>query len=263
MSGNAENQLEMVSDPFLRWDEGLIGIEGARAEFKRSAVSSAKISAVVKHLLASTPESEQTEEFRKKIRRLEKLSPYVQAWILAKTIAGFANNDGGVLYLGVADCGVVTGLADSFEALKEKLGGRGGVKRIDAFQRLLRGRLRKMFRDGIFAGTLYEMEFRKTRKRKLEYCVISVRKSPTPIFVCDEPRLREGEDWPVESVLYENLFVRVGNTTELCPAEERARFIAARFGKVSPLRKFFACVAGICRRIFSESFTAAWSAFFP
>lgn len=239
---------ETVNDKFMLWGEQCVGAEDSRVEFKGSAVVSARISAIIKHLLATTPREAQDEEFRKKIRRLEKLSPHVQAWILAKAIAGMANNGGGILYLGVADCGVVTGLQSSFDALKEKIGTKKGAKRTDVFQRILRRRIGKMFRDSIFAGTLYEMQFRKTRKRKLEYCAIRVRPSPVPIFICEEPRLREETEAIPKKNAYGNLFVRVGNSTELCPVRERERFIAARFGKFSKFKKILSFLMDPIRR---------------
>ncbi len=75
------------------------GMEGDTVEFKASGVSVAKNTKIIEFW--ESKGEEQTEADRTNIERLKELNPISQAWILAKSIAGMANNAGGKIFVGI------------------------------------------------------------------------------------------------------------------------------------------------------------------
>lgn len=78
-------------------------------------------------------------EYNSNLSEKEYKSPGVTHSSL-KTIAGFLNSDGGVLYIGVFDDGGIAGLADDFPYTKQK--------DIDSWQLSFQDQIKKRFKDG-------------------------------------------------------------------------------------------------------------------
>lgn len=115
-----------------------------------------------------------------------------------KTIAGFANTDGGRLVLGVEDDGSVFGLEKDFSVLR---GGR------DEFKQLLTS----LISDYIGPEYTYLADIRFEKVDGEQVCVVDIDRSPEPIFLRDDDK--------------KEFYKRVGNTTRPLDHEETVRYI--------------------------------------
>lgn len=117
---------------------------------------------------------------------------------IAKTIAAFANQHGGILYIGVIDeTREIFGLREDYELLTYK-------KNSDGFLMKLKNSMESLMEKHDFHQSVTERRVLKLSGDK-EICVIKVKPSRTPLIITwrQQPQLyvREGDD----SVLYENI----------------------------------------------------------
>lgn len=132
-----------------------------------------------------------------------------QMLYIAKTIAGFQNKNGGDLYIGVNDSGVIVGVNHDFPYLNSS---KEDVftyhENIDGYENKIRTSIRRLL--GSTANSNISFLFQK--EDKLDYCQISIKKVLKPIFLN-------------ESKLYQ----RAGNMTQLLKGDEISWFIEERF----------------------------------
>lgn len=131
-----------------------------------------------------------------------------------KTIAAFANTNGGVLLLGVSDDKNIYGLEkdfDSFPKISEK--------NRDGFGKFLDSKLKSYFGDG-FSSLYLEKEFLKFPEGDI--LIIQVKASAEEIFL-----LRDEDDKPSPGILY----VRNLSSTDKLEGIELSKFIKSRTSK--------------------------------
>lgn len=121
-----------------------------------------------------------------------------------KTVAGFLNADGGVLYIGVSDDGVPTGVEPDLRVLNMDL---------DRYELHLRGLLTKNLGDAT-VSTAVAIRFHPVDEKSV--CEVRVDRSPYPAYIPDK-----------NGVL--TLFVRSGNQTKALPIDEAVKYIDAHF----------------------------------
>jgi len=126
---------------------------------------------------------------------------------VAKTVAGFFNAEGGVLLIGVADDGSITGIEDDYTLLK--------APDRDRFELWLRDMLTKSI--GVVANRDVRVEFDAADGR--DVCLVTVPAARRPVFVHGS----EGHD--------ATLFVRLGNTTRELDVEEALTYCLDRWGR--------------------------------
>lgn len=112
--------------------------------------------------------------------------------VIAKTIAGMMNFEGGTLLIGVADDAVPVGIENDYKTLEKR-------QNQDGFEQALVNVLENYL--GPEFHQLLRVTFEKADGRTI--CVIRVEPSPKPVYVSDK---KDGQ--PVKE-----FFVRVGNTT--------------------------------------------------
>lgn len=131
-----------------------------------------------------------------------------QVFNIMRSIAGFMNNIGGTLYIGVRDNGTVNGINND---LKELNNGSNGFNNYtpnwDGWNRKLIDSIRQQL--GSFAASLVIVE--KMEHANLTFAKITVQKSPKPIFVNNK-----------------TLFRRQCNTTSMLTGDELTWFILER-----------------------------------
>jgi hypothetical protein len=108
--------------------------------------------------------------------------------VVAKTIAGLMNFEGGTLLIGVADDGSVLGIENDFKTL-QKRGNRDGFEQVllNALQQYLGLEFIQ------YAHVLFEEHSSRT------VCVVHVERSPKPVYLTDQGSVE--------------FYVRAGNTT--------------------------------------------------
>ena len=119
---------------------------------------------------------------------------------IAKTIAAFANQHGGTLYIGVKDeSREILGLNEDYELLTHK-------KNSDGFLMKLKNSMEGLLEKYDFHQCVTERRILKLSGNK-EICVIKIKPSKTPLIVRWQQNkqlyVREGSD----SILYENIQV--------------------------------------------------------
>lgn len=129
--------------------------------------------------------------------------------IVAKTVAGFLNAEGGTLLIGVSDDGRVLGLADDFSTVK--------LPDPDRYELWLRDFLTTAL--GPNAATLPVVDFAPVEVDGVDtyLCRLSCPASPRPVFV------RAGKGGGPE------LWVRTGNSTRLLKLDEAIDYVMHRW----------------------------------
>jgi very-short-patch-repair endonuclease len=128
--------------------------------------------------------------------------------VAVKTIAGFANRDGGTLLVGVHDDGTVAGLQEDYACL-------GGNK--DKMELHLTNILNKHFSQ-TFRAVRVTVTFPAVGAQSV--CRIDVQRSRTPVYVTI--RDRNGN-------MAERFFVRSGNSTQELPPSQIASYVKEHF----------------------------------
>jgi len=104
----------------------------------------------------------------------------VQIKTIMKTIAGFMNKDGGTLYLGVNDAGVVCGIESDFPYLNTSVTDKYTYKPTqDHYEIKIRESIKRHLTNAGL-GNLITIEFKKEDDKT--YCVITIRQSKYPVF---------------------------------------------------------------------------------
>lgn len=129
--------------------------------------------------------------------------------VIVKTIAAFANSQGGTLLIGVADDGEVLGLEHDYQSL-------GGVDR-DKFELHLRNLLNQQFGAG-FVTSRVLINFHEIGDK--EVCQIEIAPAKEPVIVA----LKDKNGQSVEK-----FFARSGNSSQEIPLSEMNSYIKDRF----------------------------------
>ena len=140
-------------------------------------------------------------EFKSTLRwdlRLEKRNPEIEFAVL-KTIAAFMNTDGGNLFIGIDDNGVILGLENDFKTLKKQ--------NIDGFEQFLMTLITEKI--GANFCTLVTAKFYKLEEN--EICQIVVRPYFSPAYI-KENKLT-------------HFFIRTGNGTRELNVQESLDYI--------------------------------------
>jgi hypothetical protein len=124
--------------------------------------------------------------------------------LVAKTIAGFLNSEGGVLILGVADDRRVVGLKRDYETL-------GKRKDRDGYQQFLINLISKTL--GKVACSAVKIEFASRDGR--DVCLVRCSPSPRPVYVEDGNQTK--------------FYVRTGNTTQELTSRDSNDYIDRRW----------------------------------
>ncbi len=129
--------------------------------------------------------------------------------VILKTIAAFANYDGGTLLIGVDDKGKILGLESDYTSLKD------GDK--DAFELHLRGLCKAAF-GGSFATTCIKIKFPIIEQK--EICQVEIQQSSKPLIltVADKNGMK-----------HEKFYVRSGNASTEMSLSEASEYIKERF----------------------------------
>lgn len=131
-----------------------------------------------------------------------------------KTIAAFANTNGGTLLLGVSDDKNIYGLEKDFDSFKDI-----SEKNRDGFGKFLDSKLKSYFGDG-FSSQYLEKEFLKFPEGDI--LIIKVKESAEEVFL-----LRDDNDNPCPGILY----VRNLSSTDKLEGIELSKFIKNRTSK--------------------------------
>lgn len=129
--------------------------------------------------------------------------------VIMKTVAAFANSQGGVLLIGVDDDGKVIGLEHDYHSL-------GNVDR-DKFELHLRNLLNQHFEKG-FVATKTKISFPLVEDE--EICQIEVAANSEPIVLQFKDR---------NGALVEKFYVRSGNSSQEIPMSEFNKYIRVHF----------------------------------
>lgn len=134
-----------------------------------------------------------------------------QILIIVKTIAGFQNSNGGELYLGVNDSGVVCGINNDYLYLNSsKVDAYSYQKNTDGFENKIRTAIRYYLgstSNGNVIFTFYE-------ENRLEYCIIKITAVLKPVFMSGS-----------------KLYQRAGNMTQILKGDEITWFVEERYLK--------------------------------
>lgn len=128
--------------------------------------------------------------------------------VIVKSVAAFANADGGTLLIGVSDGGEVLGLENDYESLD---GNR------DAYELHLRNLLNKSFGES-FTATYVMISFPIVENK--EICRIEIQPSMEPQYVSVVDKNGHKSD---------KFYVRNGNSSSDLPVQEMAKYIKKRF----------------------------------
>lgn len=129
--------------------------------------------------------------------------------VIAKTVCGFLNAEGGTLLIGVADDGSVLGL-------DQDLGTLGSKGNADGYELFLRQRLD----DGLSVQTAGTVRIRFEKLRGADVCVVAVAASGKPVFC----KPAEGGQGPTE------FWVRIGNATKQLHGDDMVDYQADHWG---------------------------------
>lgn len=126
---------------------------------------------------------------------------------ITRTVAGFANSQGGILLIGVDDDGELVGLDRDYQTLRKK--------NADGFELWLVDHLGK--RIGRPAVARLKVDF--PTFGELEVCRVQVPPAPEPVFVN-----------PPSGEKVSAFFIRIGNSTRALPTDEVLQYKAERWG---------------------------------
>ncbi len=129
--------------------------------------------------------------------------------VVMKTVAAFANSDGGTLLIGVADNGEIIGLEPDYYSL-----GSGGR---DKFELHLRNLLNQQFGAGFVTGKIV-IKFHNVIER--DVCQIDI--SPAREAVIVELKDKNGQS-------VQKFYARSGNSSQEIPLHEMSAYIKERF----------------------------------
>jgi len=132
----------------------------------------------------------------------EKQSSMIEK-IVAKTLAGFMNTEGGTLLIGVADDGSIYGIEDDLKVIfkHDK----------DGFQIRVKGIIQKYL--GTQFGKYIHMNFETLKDKTV--CIIMVEKSHKQVYLKDKGEYK--------------FFIRIGSSTEPLKPPEDSEYIQAHF----------------------------------
>ena len=168
-------------------------------------------SAISIDTLIDKGESDQLE-FKSTFRwNLEKhQSDRVLEGAILKTIAAFANSDGGTLLIGVANNGEIVGLEHDYKSF-------GKAQDKDAFELTLRNSIKNTF-DMTFASRFIDITFHLIDEK--EICKVDIRKSDKLIFIdhIDKNGKKNKE-----------AFIRIGNASKAIDPEEIIKYSKENF----------------------------------
>ena len=136
-----------------------------------------------------------------------------QLGVIARTVAGFMNKKGGILYVGVADNGYTCGIEADFPHLNDGTEDYPGIvykENEDNYILKIVNRLRKHL--GVYATTLVDVTIESDEGTK--YCVIKARPASRPVLF-DQKKI----------------FVRTANLTQLLTGDAIVQFIIDRVTK--------------------------------
>ena len=128
--------------------------------------------------------------------------------VVIKTLAAFANHEGGTLLIGIGDDGVVTGLEPDFACL-------GGSQ--DKFEVHLTNLLNARF-SRAFRATKVKVGFPALDGKPV--CRLDIQRSRTPVFVSTADQ---------NGSVAERLFVRSGNASHEIPPSQIATYVREHF----------------------------------
>lgn len=126
--------------------------------------------------------------------------------VIAKTIVGFLNADGGTLIIGVNDDGKVIGLENDYKTLPKK--NRDGFE--NHISMLIKTMIGLAFAKYVSVG-FESIEDKETKQMK-DVCLVSVREAHKPAY------LHNGDN-------KEDFYVRVGNSTQPFSMSEMTEYI--------------------------------------
>ncbi|MCH7903463.1 MAG: ATP-binding protein [Armatimonadetes bacterium] len=131
-----------------------------------------------------------------------------------RTIAAFANSDGGDLIIGIADDGSVQGIDDEVAELFQD-------KHLDRYEALLHEHVKNSLYPHPHAGYTVSMEMRGKRT----VCVVSVSAIPGVTYVVGKNDSGKKQH---------EVYVRTGNRTNRLVDVDCDRFVTSRLGGVWP-----------------------------
>ena len=126
--------------------------------------------------------------------------------VVAKTIAGIMNCEGGILLIGVADDGTVIGIERDMKTLRKP--------DLDGYQLALTDIIKTYL--GLEYVPYVRPQFESTKGKYV--CVVRVRASPRPVFL---NKGNKNEFW-----------VRMGNSTRELDVRSATRYIQEKWGKL-------------------------------
>ena len=119
--------------------------------------------------------------------------------VIAKSISGFMNLDGGKIYIGVKDDKTILGIEQDVLTLKNK--------NLDGFSLLINQIIEAYI--GVELAELVDVSYKKVDKKTI--CILEIKESPKPVFV------------KIDNT--KHFFVRMGNSTKKLDSEETYNFI--------------------------------------
>lgn len=129
--------------------------------------------------------------------------------VIMKTVAAFANSEGGTLLIGVSDDGDILGLEPDYQSL-------GGVDR-DKFELHLRNLLNQQFGTG-FVTSKVSIKFYAIEDK--DVCLIETAPANAPVIV----KVKDKNGLPTEK-----FYARSGNSSQEIPLGEMSAYIKDRF----------------------------------
>ena len=161
-------------------------------------------------LLIATGENERLE-FKQTLRwdlRQQSINKKLEESVLVRTVAAFANGNGGALLIGVADDGTVTGIDQDIACT-------GGS--LDKFELHLTNLLNTHFPTSFWANRV-KVSFPSLGGQRI--CRIDVERSRAPLYVKVSDK---------NGAVGERLFVRSGNSSHEMPASQIAAYVKDHF----------------------------------
>jgi len=143
-----------------------------------------------------------TLEFKSSLRwdvREQKVNKALQK-VIAKTVAGFLNNDGGVLLIGIADDGAVLGIENDIASINRK--------DLDGFQQVLFETLGTFLGESV--ASYVDVAFENLDGPTV--CRLNVETSQHPVYVSDGPS--------------KEFYIRFGSSTRPLDIEEAQKYIS-------------------------------------
>jgi len=142
-----------------------------------------------------------TSEYKSTLRwdiHQNKVNPILQK-VIAKTIAGFLNTEGGILLIGVLNDGSIYGIEDDIKTLKRK--------DKDGFEQTLT----QVITDYLGIEFCKYVHTRFEEKKGKTICIVQIENSPKPVFLTDKTD--------------KEFYIRAGNTTRPLDVEATYGYI--------------------------------------